>query len=114
MLLSLYLTQMKELGANIVVHSTTKYFGGHSDVTGGVVIVDDKSPEFSKRLREVQSVGDVPTDHTHNGLQFGGAVPAPFDCWLILRGLRSLSVRLRQSCEVCSQSSSTRSAYLHV
>src|SRR6266404_8229514 len=61
-----------ELGSDLILHSTTKYFGGHCDVAGGIVIVK-KDSEFFQRIR---------------GIQYsGGAVPSPFDCWLILRGM---------------------------
>ncbi len=67
-----------ELGADAVVHSTTKYLGGHSDVVGGVVVTRD--PELHERLRFVQ-----------NAI---GAVPGPFDCFLVHRGLRTLHLRM--------------------
>jgi cystathionine gamma-synthase len=67
-----------ELGADFVVHSTTKYLGGHSDVVGGVVITRD--PEWHERLRFVQNAA--------------GAVPGPFDCFLVHRGLRTLHLRM--------------------
>jgi cystathionine gamma-synthase len=67
-----------ELGADFVVHSTTKYLGGHSDVVGGVVVT--RHPEWYERLRFVQNAV--------------GAVPGPFDCFLVHRGLRTLSVRM--------------------
>lgn len=75
-------------GADLIVHSTTKYLGGHSDVSGGVVITkaDD---DFSKRIREIQ--------------RSGGAVPSPFDCWLILRGMRTLPWRMRAHAENASK-----------
>jgi cystathionine gamma-synthase len=73
-----------DLGADLVVHATTKYLGGHSDVTGGVVIARTKT-EFFERVREIQKTG--------------GAVPSPFDCWLILRGMRSLPWRMRAHSE---------------
>ena len=73
-----------ELGADIVVHSTTKYFGGHSDVLGGAVISKVKDAFFN-RIRMLQ--------------QIGGAVPAPFDCWLVLRGIQTLSCRMKQQSE---------------
>jgi cystathionine gamma-synthase len=69
-----------DLGADLVLHSTTKYFGGHCDVLGGIVVskVED---DFFQRVR---------------GIQYeGGAVPSPFDCWLILRGMRTLPWRMR-------------------
>ncbi|MEM8560376.1 MAG: PLP-dependent transferase, partial [Bacteroidota bacterium] len=68
------------LGADLVVHATTKYLAGHSDVTGGAVIVRSQ-PETVERLRTVQRVA--------------GVVPAPLDCWLVLRGMRTLAVRMR-------------------
>jgi cystathionine gamma-synthase len=68
------------LGADIVLHSSTKYFGGHSDVTGGAVIVKSADERF-EHLRKIQSLG--------------GAVPSPFDCWLIRRGLATLPLRVR-------------------
>jgi cystathionine beta-lyase/cystathionine gamma-synthase len=71
-----------ELGATVVVHSATKYLNGHSDVVGGVVVTSDDA--LSARLRFLQ-----------NAL---GAVPSPFDCYLILRGLKTLGVRVRQQC----------------
>jgi cystathionine gamma-synthase len=67
-----------ELGADFVVHSTTKYLGGHSDVVGGVVVT--RSDEWYERLRFVQ-----------NSV---GAVPGPFDCFLVHRGLRTLALRM--------------------
>jgi cystathionine gamma-synthase len=67
-----------ELGADLVVHSTTKYLGGHSDVVGGVVITRD--PDLHERLRFIQNAV--------------GAVPGPMDCFLVHRGLRTLSVRM--------------------
>jgi cystathionine gamma-synthase len=73
-----------ELGADLVLHSTTKYFGGHSDVLGGAVIAR-RDDEFFQRLREVQTVG--------------GAVPAPFDCWLVHRGMQTLPWRIRAHSE---------------
>jgi cystathionine gamma-synthase len=71
-------------GCDIVMHSTTKYLGGHSDVTGGAVVVRSRG-EFSERLREIQGTC--------------GGVPSPFDCWLIMRGARSLPWRMRGHCE---------------
>lgn len=68
------------LGADMVVHSTTKFINGHSDVVGGVVITDDD--ETAQRLHFLQ-----------NSI---GAVPGPMDCWLTLRGVKTLGVRMRQ------------------
>jgi cystathionine gamma-synthase len=73
-----------DLGADLVVHATTKYLGGHSDVTGGVAIARTRT-DFFDRVREIQTTG--------------GAVPSPFDCWLILRGMRSLPWRMRAHSE---------------
>jgi cystathionine gamma-synthase len=73
-----------ELGADLILHSTTKYFGGHCDVAGGIVIVK-KDSEFFQRVRAIQ--------------YSGGAVPSPFDCWLILRGMRTLPWRMRAHSE---------------
>jgi len=78
-----YLQQPLELGADVVVHSTTKYLGGHSDVIGGAVLTND--PAIAERLRFLQ-----------NSL---GAVPGPFDSWLVLRGIKTLALRMRQHCE---------------
>lgn len=73
-----------ELGCDLVVHSTTKYIGGHCDVTGGAVIARERS-EFFDRIRLLQTTG--------------GAVPSPFDSWLVLRGVRTLPWRIRAHCE---------------
>ena len=72
------------LGADLVLHSTTKYFGGHSDVLGGALIAQQDDGLFQS-LREIQSVG--------------GAVPAPFDCWLVHRGIQTLPCRIHAQCE---------------
>jgi cystathionine gamma-synthase len=77
-----YLQQPLALGADVVVHSTTKYLGGHSDVVGGALVVDD--PALAERLRFHQ-----------NAL---GSVPGPFDCWLVLRGAKTLAVRMERHC----------------
>src|SRR5262249_51705077 len=77
-----YLQRPLELGADIVVHSTTKYIGGHSDLVGGFAATND--PTIAERLAFLQ-----------NSL---GAVPGPFDAWLTLRGLKTLAVRMRQHC----------------
>jgi len=69
-----------ELGADLVMHSTTKFLGGHSDVLGGVLVVREAATVL-ERLREFQGVG--------------GGVPAPFDCWLLLRSLATLPLRVR-------------------
>jgi cystathionine gamma-synthase len=72
-----------ELGADLVVHSSTKYLGGHSDLIGGIVVMAAQS-EFSERIRQIQGIG--------------GAVPSPFDSWLLLRGIRTLPYRMRGHC----------------
>jgi cystathionine gamma-synthase len=77
-----YLQRPLELGADIVVHSTTKYLGGHSDVVGGFAATND--PTIAERLYFLQ--------------KSLGAVPGPFDCWLVLRGIKTLAVRMRQHC----------------
>jgi cystathionine beta-lyase/cystathionine gamma-synthase len=77
-----YLQQPLELGADVVVHSTTKYLGGHSDVVGGFAGTND--PTIAERLFFLQ--------------KSLGAVPGPFDSWLVLRGLKTLAVRMRQHC----------------
>ena len=69
-----------EFGADIVVHSTTKYLNGHSDMVGGIVVAKDDA--LAERLAFIQNSA--------------GAVPGPFDCWLALRGLKTLAVRMRQ------------------
>ncbi|MBI3362172.1 MAG: cystathionine gamma-synthase [Chloroflexi bacterium] len=73
-----YLQQPLALGADIVAHSTTKYLGGHSDVVGGAVVVNDEA--ISERLHFLQ-----------NAI---GAVPGPMDCWLVLRGIKTLPLRM--------------------
>jgi cystathionine gamma-synthase len=78
-----YLQRPLELGADIVVHSTTKYLGGHSDLIGGFAATND--PTIAERLRFLQ--------------KSLGAVPGPFDCWLVLRGLKTLAVRMDRHCE---------------
>jgi len=73
-----------ELGADLVMHSSTKYFGGHSDVMGGVVITRDNGG-LAEKLRDYQDTA--------------GGVPSPFDCWLIRRSLTTLSCRVRAQTE---------------
>jgi cystathionine gamma-synthase len=77
-----YLQRPLELGADIVVHSTTKYLGGHSDVVGGFAATND--PTIAERLFFLQ--------------KSLGAIPGPLDCWLVLRGVKTLAVRMRQHC----------------
>jgi cystathionine gamma-synthase len=78
-----YLQNPLDLGADAVVHSTTKYLGGHSDVVGGFVATND--PTIAERLLFLQ--------------KSLGAVPGPFDSWLVLRGLKTLAVRMQRHCE---------------
>jgi cystathionine gamma-synthase len=78
-----YLQQPLELGADLVLHSTTKYLGGHSDVVGGFVATNDDA--LSERLAFLQ--------------KSLGAVPGPFDCWLVLRGLKTLALRMQRHCK---------------
>ncbi|MEI8011363.1 MAG: cystathionine gamma-synthase [Candidatus Omnitrophota bacterium] len=75
-----YLQKPLSLGADIVVHSTTKYIAGHSDVIGGAVVVNDE--ELYQQLKFYQNAT--------------GATPGPWDCWLTIRGLRTLSLRMRE------------------
>jgi cystathionine gamma-synthase len=82
-----YLQQPLDLGADAVIHSTTKYLGGHSDTVGGFVAVNDAS--LAERLYFLQ--------------KSLGAVPGPFDAWLTLRGIKTLALRMRQHCENARQ-----------
>jgi cystathionine beta-lyase/cystathionine gamma-synthase len=77
-----YLQQPLRFGADVVLHSTTKYLGGHSDMVGGAVVVTDAS--LFEKVRFAQNAA--------------GAVPGPFDCWLVLRGIKTLSVRMDRHC----------------
>jgi len=77
-----YLQRPIELGADIVVHSVTKYLGGHSDLVGGAIALDDG--ELAERLRFLQNAV--------------GAVPGPMDCYLALRGVKTLAVRMEAHC----------------
>jgi cystathionine gamma-synthase len=72
------------LGADLVMHSTTKYLSGHSDVTGGVIVAKQREG-FFERVRQVQV--------------YGGGVPSPFDCWLLRRSIRTLPYRVRAHSE---------------
>ncbi len=75
-----YLQQPLTLGADIVIHSTTKYLGGHSDVVGGAVVTSNA--EIYERLKFLQNAA--------------GAVPGAFDCWLVLRGAKTLALRMER------------------
>jgi len=78
-----FLQQPIRLGADIVIHSTTKYLGGHSDVVGGALALNDDA--MFERLKFLQNAV--------------GAVPGPLDCFLVMRGTKTLAVRMRQHCE---------------
>jgi cystathionine gamma-lyase len=82
-----YLQQPLELGADIVVHSMTKYLGGHSDTVGGFVATND--PTVAERLYFLQ--------------KSLGAIPGPFDCWLVLRGIKTLAIRMQKHSENARQ-----------
>ena len=77
-----YLQQPLALGADASLHSATKYLGGHSDVVGGFIAVNDA--EFADELRFLQNAM--------------GAVPSPFDCYLVLRGVKTLAIRMQEHC----------------
>jgi cystathionine gamma-synthase len=76
-----YLQRPLELGADLALHSATKYIGGHSDVIGGLVATRDD--DLAERLRFTQNAA--------------GAVPSPFDCWLLMRGMRTLALRMERA-----------------
>lgn len=78
-----YLQRPIELGADIVLHSTTKYLGGHSDVVGGALCIKERA--IYEQLKFYQNAV--------------GAVPGPLDCFLVLRGIKTLALRMRQHCE---------------
>lgn len=78
-----YLQNPLALGADVVVHSATKYLGGHSDVVGGAVVTTDE--DLAERFAFLQNAA--------------GAVPSPFDCWLALRGVKTLAVRMERHCD---------------
>jgi cystathionine gamma-synthase len=78
-----YLQRPLELGADVVLHSTTKYIGGHSDLIGGFLATND--PTIAERLLFLQ--------------KSLGAIPGPFDCWLALRGIKTLALRMRAHSE---------------
>src|SRR5205809_3237473 len=82
-----YLQQPLTLGADLAVHSTTKYLGGHSDVVGGGAMTNSK--EIHETLKFHQNAA--------------GAVPGPFDCWLVLRGIKTLAVRMERQAANASQ-----------
>src|SRR3989442_6794778 len=78
-----YLQQPLSMGIDLVVHSLTKYLGGHADVLGGALVM--RRDDLFEKLRFAQ-----------NAL---GAVPSPFDCWLVLRGVKTLAVRMERHCD---------------
>jgi cystathionine gamma-lyase len=82
-----YLQQPLNLGADVVVHSSTKYLGGHSDIIGGVVCTSHKEVIENMRFQ----------------VKASGAVPGPMDCYLTLRGIKTLSVRVQRACENAAQ-----------
>jgi cystathionine gamma-synthase len=82
------LQQPLQQGADLVIHSTTKYLGGHSDILGGAVIAPADSAIF-ERVRLIQKAG--------------GAVAAPFDCWLLMRGIQTLPYRMKGHCDHAMQ-----------
>ena len=73
-----------EQGCDVVMHSTTKYFGGHSDLLSGCLVFKENN-SLAERAQQLQALG--------------GAVPSPFDCWLVLRGIKTLALRVRQQSE---------------
>lgn len=72
-----------DLGADLVVHSATKYLGGHSDLIAGIVVA--KTPELGEKIKFIQNAS--------------GAILSPFDCWLTIRGIETLGLRIRQHCQ---------------
>jgi cystathionine gamma-synthase len=93
-----YLQRPLELGADIVIHSTTKYLGGHSDVIGGFAATND--PTIAERLYFLQK-------------SLGG-VPGPFDSWLVLRGLKTLALRMERHCENARRIAEYLESHQHV
>jgi cystathionine beta-lyase/cystathionine gamma-synthase len=93
-----FLQNPLDLGADIVLHSTTKYLGGHSDVIGGFAGTND--PTIAERLRFLQ--------------KSLGAVPGPFDAWLVLRGIKTLALRMRQHCLNATEVAAVLARHSHV
>ncbi|WP_138992060.1 PLP-dependent aspartate aminotransferase family protein [Larkinella sp. C7] len=77
-----------DLGCDVVMHSTTKYIGGHSDVLSGALIFKEDG-DFYQRVRRYQTLG--------------GAIAAPFDCWMLLRGIKTLTIRVKAQSATASQ-----------
>ena len=73
-----------DFGTDLILHATTKYIGGHSDILGGIVVFKDEN-ETSENIKDIQKTG--------------GAVPSPFECWLVLRGVQTLPLRIRAQSE---------------
>jgi cystathionine gamma-synthase len=90
-----YLQHPLALGADVVVHSTTKYLGGHSDVVGGFVATSDDG--LAERIAFLQNAT--------------GAVPGPFDCFLVLRGVKTLAVRMERHCDNAGRVAEALSAH---
>jgi cystathionine beta-lyase len=78
-----YLQNPIDIGADLVMHSVTKYLGGHSDVVMGALVIDDKA--ISEEIYRIQNSS--------------GAIPGPMDCFLVLRGLKTLHLRMQRHCE---------------
>lgn len=76
-------------GADLVVHATTKYIGGHSDITGGMVVAKSADTALYEHLQQIQKVG--------------GPIPSPFECWLTLRGIQTLPLRVRSISQTAAQ-----------
>lgn len=85
-----YLQNPLDLGADVVVHSTTKYCGGHSDVVGGALVTSS-----APGVGDAESLAERIAFHQNSM----GAVAGPFDAWLVLRGLKTLSVRMERHCD---------------
>ncbi|HEV2219300.1 MAG TPA: cystathionine gamma-synthase [Casimicrobiaceae bacterium] len=93
-----YLQQPLHLGADVVVHSSTKYIGGHSDVVGGALMTNNEELEAQLRFHQ-------------NAI---GAVPSPFDCWLLLRGTKTLALRVERQCANAIEVARALSAHKNV
>jgi cystathionine gamma-synthase len=94
------LQQPLRMGADIVMHSTTKYLGGHSDILGGALVATCEQHPLFAQCRAVQA--------------YGGAVPSPFDCWLTLRGVQTLPARVRMQTESAQQVAAFLAAHRNV
>lgn len=95
-----YLQNPLALGADVVVHSTTKYVGGHSDVVGGALVV--RAPEDPQAVLDPHT-GEPLADRLAYHQNAMGAVSGPFDAWLTLRGLKTLAVRMERHCDSAEQ-----------